>query len=1605
MRSLFTSRSFAALTIVVIVAALLAVWDRHGAGIAAQGTPASVASPVGPGDGNAEDIHVSNNGTPTSGSLPSKPDQPVKARVSEAFGKLPLSFEANDGQVDRQVKFFSRGSGYNLFLTSNEAVLSLSKSDKQSRHQAAASRKAAKSHLVRERAVVRMKLVGGNPAPQVRGLDELSAKTNYFIGADPSKWRSVSNFAKVEYKNVYPGIDLVYYGNQRQLEYDFVIAPGADPGAIKLAFAGTERLRIDGEGALALRTAGGELCMRKPVVYQEVNGGRKIVEGNYALSGAREVRFEVADYDPSRPLVIDPVLSYSTYIGGGGADLAEDIAVDSSGNAYITGTVYPAAFSYPIVNAYQTVGDGNYDAFVTKINPAGNVLLYSTYLGGNRLDNGWSIAADSSGNAYVTGSTSSWNFPTKNAYQAAKQDGSDFLSDCFVTKLNTNLSGAASLIYSTYLGGFSNETGYGIAADSSGYAYVTGSTISSNFPTLNAFQGFQSREDAFVTKLNTNASGTASLLYSTFLGGVGESFFDGDECGNAIASDSSGNVYVTGYTTSNNFPTKNAYQSNHFAYQDVFVTKLNTNASGAASLLYSTYLSGYHYLLYGKGEGGVEAGYGIAADASGIAYVTGYTDTPNFPTKNAYQPTHMGGALDVFVTKLDTNACGANSLLYSTFLGGTAPYNNSEIGYGIAADSLGNAYVTGFTLSTDFPAKNSLYPHRGGNCGIEPCADVFVTKLNTNVAGAAGLVYSTFIGGSHDDRGFGIAIDSSGNAYVTGRTDSTNFPANNPDPDTNFIGADTDLFVLKLSDPASAPPPDADGDGVADANDICPGTPAGVTVDANGCPVSCAAPPAGMVGWWPGDGSANDIKGSNHGALQNGATFGTGKVGQAFSFDGVDDYASAPFTQTGPFTVDLWAKANVGCQSEFRSLLASAYPGNFPENTFQIDFDGAGNYRFRATGASTLHLTIGPASVNFQHIAVTYDGSVVRTYRNGQLTNSGTWTGAALTFTTLRIGMNRGDGAPFNGLVDEVEVFNRALSQSEIQAIAKAGSAGKCKNRAPVALCQNVTVSAGPSCTAIASINNGSSDPDGNPIIITQSPPGPYPLGTTSVTMTVTDSNGASSSCSATVTVTDNTPPTITAPPAVNVSTGPSATGCGMVISDAALGSATASDNCGGATITRSSLPAGNFFPVGTTYITYTANDGRGNTATALQAVTVTDTTPPAPDLATLPDATGQCSATISAAPTATDYCRGSVTGTTTDPLTYTSQGTFTVTWTFNDGNGNTLTQTQRVVVRDTAAPGITTANKTVNTDLNLCSAVVAHGTTASDNCALASLVGVRNDGAALTAPYPKGTTTINWTAMDQAGNTSIATQTITVIDNQQPLITACATNKTVSANAVCQAAIPSLTGEVSATDNCTTSSALTITQTPAAGTLVGLGATSVTITVKDAAGNMSTCAVTVNVVDATPPTVTSSVTEASLWPSNHNLINVGLAVSRTDNCTPNSTVQVLVYSDEDDDEETGDGNHSPDAKDLAPGSLRLRSERNGNGDGRVYLIVVKATDAAGNVGFACSTVVVPKSQSQSDRNAVNAQAAAAKAYFQANGAPPSGYFVVGDGPVIGPKQ
>ena len=677
------------------------------------------------------------------------PDPATKARLTAAYGQLPLSFETNAGQADPQVDFISRGSGYTLSLTHGEAVLALPAT------------------------VLRMKFAGSEPNPRVTAHDELPGKVNYLFGKDPAKWRTgISTYARVAYENLYPGVDLVYYGNQQQLEYDFIVKPGTDPDVVALRFEGANQLNVDAQGELVLQTSGGEVRQRKPVIYQNVDGVRREVAGNYKLKDTDTVGFELGKYDASRPLVIDPVLVYSTFLGGANVDTGNDITVDASGNAYVTGTtqllVVPSTFP-TTAGAFDTTHNGSRDAFVTKLNPTGSALVYSTFLGGSDLDSASGIAIDSSGNAYVTGSTASPDFPTTAGAFDTTRSG---FRDAFVTKLNPS---GSVLVYSTLLGGIDDELGRSIVVDTSGNVYVAGTTTSAGFPTtpgafdttINPNEVFE----AFVTKLNSTGSG---LIYSTFLGGSNGS---GDP---SIALDASGSVYVSGSTSSADFPiTAGAFDTMINGSTDAFVTKLN--ATGTAAI-YSTFVGG-------STQDGAR---GIAIDAAGDAYVTGVTTSTNFPTTAGALDTTYNGNFDAFVTKLNPSG---SALVYSTYLGDV----DFDSGSGIAVDGSGSAYLTGATSSPNFPTTLDAFDttFNGGP------SDVFVTQLNP--AGSA-LVYSTFLGGSgnpqetgiQDDAGLAITLDSFGSIYVTGGTRSANFPTTAGAFDTTFNGVE-DVFVAKFS--------------------------------------------------------------------------------------------------------------------------------------------------------------------------------------------------------------------------------------------------------------------------------------------------------------------------------------------------------------------------------------------------------------------------------------------------------------------------------------------------------------------------------------------------------------------------------------------------------------------------------------------------------------------------------------------------------------------------------------------------------------------------------------------------------------------------------------
>jgi hypothetical protein len=768
----------------------------------------------------------------------------VQPQVVASYGKLPLSFEANQGQVSGSAQFLSRGLGYTLFLTGDEAVLCLGKAARAGLMPDAttlADKPTNGDGPGATESVLRMKLIGASASAGVAGAEELPGKSNYIIGNDPTKWRTnVPNYAKVRYQNVYPGVDLVYYGTQGgQLEYDFVVAPGADAHSIGLSFQGAGKIRVDKRtGDLVLALAGSELRFRKPVVYQPASGSgllaeRRPIDGRFVLTGRNQIGFQVAAYDHRAPLIIDPVLLYSTYLGGAKYNLGYRVAVDASGSAYVAGatnsTVFPttAGVFKSLLNPggcaiRVTKGQPKEiftcpDAFVTKLDPTGTQMIYSTYLGGSASDGATGISVDSSGYAYVTGATGSTDFPTTaGAFQTSATDSSA-RTHAFATKLNPT---GSALIYSTYLAGTHDDVSTISALDSSGYLYVAGGTNSKDFPTTpGAFQRTISGTschnyeqtwpcfDGFIAKLNQQ--GTA-LVYSTYLGGNNHDSVLG------LAVDSTGSAYLTGGTASTNFPLANALQSSFGTppcsgttlggnprpcFFHAFVTKLNSTGT---ALDYSTYLGGNGY----------DAGLGIAVDATGAAYVTGATNSTNFPTTAGAAQTIFGGGTcnfgvslsfncsDAFVAKLEPSG---TSLDYSTYLGGSS----FDLGWAIAVDNAGIAYVVGGTNSLDFPTDATTGNFQGGTCSTDiamfilsthqagsnfNCPNAFLTEVDPT---GSTRLFSTYLGGASGDLAFSVAVDATGGVYMAGSTLSPNFPTSAGALQTSLTGH-ADAFISKF---------------------------------------------------------------------------------------------------------------------------------------------------------------------------------------------------------------------------------------------------------------------------------------------------------------------------------------------------------------------------------------------------------------------------------------------------------------------------------------------------------------------------------------------------------------------------------------------------------------------------------------------------------------------------------------------------------------------------------------------------------------------------------------------------------------------------------------
>lgn len=682
--------------------------------------------------------------------------------VMKGLASMPLTFTENRGQWDERALFRTDTGRATMWFTTEgvyfQFVRRVPESTSDIKPSEAYRDDPIHSHPDRfghesidlEQLVIKVTFVGANPNPRVVGEEMTEYKCNYLSGDDPDKWHTnVPNYHVIAFEDVYTGIDLEYYSNGQLMEYDFVVSPGADFTQITVKYEGIKSLSVNEAGELLVETGWGVVKELTPLVYQNIDGHERKIACAYHLRSGNSFGYALGeDYDHNLPLVIDPVLAFGTYLGGGGDEECYSIAADGSGSVYVTGYT-TSNFDFPTQDPYQLF-QGQEDAFVTKVSPAQRRLIYSTYLGGAADERGYSIAVDDSGHAYVTGSTASPDFPTVNPYMT---DPDVCLSDAFITKLNPEGNG---LVYSTYLGGADHhDWGYGIAVDGSGSAYVAGYTNSSEFPVENPYQtDLHGTGDAFVTKLNTAGNG---LVYSTYLGG------DTLDFGYAIALDESGCAYITGGTVSSNFPTENPYQTDQ-GERDGFVTKLNAAGDG---LVYSTYLGG---------NGGDDRGEAIVVDHSGCAYVTGNAGSYDFPTHNPYQTNQ--GVTDAFVTKLNPAGDG---LVYSTYLGG----NSWDKGYAIAVDDSGSAYVTGYTRSSDFPTEDPFQ-------AALDTTDAFVTKLNPD---GNGLVYSTFLGGSGVEEGRGIAIDDICNLYVTGFTQSTDFPTVKP---YQTDRGNTDAFVTRI---------------------------------------------------------------------------------------------------------------------------------------------------------------------------------------------------------------------------------------------------------------------------------------------------------------------------------------------------------------------------------------------------------------------------------------------------------------------------------------------------------------------------------------------------------------------------------------------------------------------------------------------------------------------------------------------------------------------------------------------------------------------------------------------------------------------------------------
>lgn len=671
--------------------------------------------------------------------------------ASQMLDRLPLRFERNAGQVDARVRYYSRTPGYTLFLADREAVV-----------------------LLPEGGALHMSLAGASRRQRVEPEEALPSRSAYFTGNDPSRWRRpVEHYGRVRYREVYRGIDLIYYGTGRQLEYDFVVAPGADLGAIRVKFSG--EVSLNQEGDLVLKAGGAELRQPKPQVYQQAGGRRVAVEGRYQLRGDGEIGFAVGPYDRGQTLIIDPVLVYSSFVGGGLVDEAGALAVDRAGNLWVAGIT--TSVNFPTAGEpLKSAAAGSQDVFLAKIDPSkagADSLVYATYFGGSGSETVRDITVDVLGNVYLTGFTDSTDFPLAGSGPQTENGGGQ---DIFVSKFETAGKTTPELVFSTYLGGNSFDIANAIAVDSSFRIYIAGYSASEKYPTAGSppQTSGQAGWDAVISVLDPSKGASEALVFSTYYGGSSTDIATG------IAVDGAGKIYVTGYTFSTNFPLSDKpYQSESNHGGDAFLVKLDPSKQGFDTIAYATYLGGSGYDVANR----------ILLEPGGAIWLAGLTLSKDLPMAGDAPQTANAGEADAFVARMDLSLEPSKQLTYSSYLGG----RGTEVAYGLARDAAGRVYVAGYTISPDFPVKASALQEKFGGGG----ADGFLAVLDPSAPAGEALVYATYLGGGGTDVIYRVAVDSAGDIAVAGLTQSRAFPVSDT-PSQNVINGLSDGFVTKL---------------------------------------------------------------------------------------------------------------------------------------------------------------------------------------------------------------------------------------------------------------------------------------------------------------------------------------------------------------------------------------------------------------------------------------------------------------------------------------------------------------------------------------------------------------------------------------------------------------------------------------------------------------------------------------------------------------------------------------------------------------------------------------------------------------------------------------